>query len=271
MPQKLPYEDVFQRNYGIFSEEEQERIRQAHVTVIGCGGIGGTVAIELCRSGVEHFVLVEPDTYSITNMNRQILCYRDTLGRNKAEALKEDMLRINEECRIEVIRGVIPVEELKDFLKDVLVASADDFAYSIIASRIAKKLSIPSVIGLPCGSLVRVWTNTDCSPDIENYFALPKNEPDYKTLYEALYGERGRRNYAGWAQRWCDWSAEWAAGYAEGKLSLSQIAPVVWLTSSIVALEVIKCLTHKWEPVVFPKYWKITPASAEIAELKPHA
>jgi len=264
------YTEIFQRNYGVFSEEEQERIKEANVTVIGCGEVGGATTILLARSGVEHFVLVDYDSFEISNINRQAGSYIDTVGRKKVDVLKEEIERINPEAQVSAIDKRIPVEELKDLLKDALVASADDFAYSIVATRMAKKLSIPSVIGIPCGSLVRVWTNTDVSPEIENYFALPKNEPDYKTLYEALYGAKGRLNYARWAQRWCDWSAEWAAGYAEGKLSLAQIAPVVWLTSSIATLEVIKCLTHKWEPVVFPKYWKITPASASIEELKPH-
>ncbi|MDY6985585.1 MAG: ThiF family adenylyltransferase [Candidatus Thermoplasmatota archaeon] len=272
MPKELSYEEIFQRNYGIFTSEEQERIKKARVIIVGCGGVGGTVSIELCRSGVEHFMLVEPDVYSDTNMNRQISCYTDTLGKNKAEALKKDIARINGKCEIEVVDSTIPLEHLEQYLKgyDVLISSADDFAYSIVATRIAKRIGIPSVIGFPVGSLARIWTSTPGSPDIEDYFALPKNEPDYRALHEALYGAKGRLNYARWAQRRCSWSAEWASGYASSKLSLSQIAPVVWLTSSLVSLEALKCITHKWEPVVFPRYWKITPTSAGIEELKPH-
>jgi hypothetical protein len=272
MQRKPSYDELFQRNYGIFSEEEQDHIRRAHVMATGCGGVGGTAVIELCRCGVENFTLVEPDVYSTTNINRQISCYMDTLGKNKAEALKEDMMRINDECDIRVINEAVPVEDLERHLRgeDVLVASADDFAYSIVAARTAKKLGIPSVIGLPVGSFVRVWTNVRDSPPIEDYFALPKDEPDYRTLYDALYCEFGRKKYARWAQRHCDWGANWADGYAEGKISLSQIAPMTWLASSLVALEVIKLITHRWEPVVFPRYWKITPNSADIDELHEH-
>jgi len=262
------YREIFQRNYGVFSETEQNSIRHARVMIVGCGGVGGTVAIELCRSGIENFLLVEPDVYSVTNMNRQVSCYSDTLGMDKAEALKKDMLRINEECEIGIIKSVIPIEELGSKMSgsSVLMSSADDFAYSIIASRIAKKAGIPSVIGLPLGSLVRVWSNTEESPNIEDYFALPKNEPNYRALYDALYNSEEKRIYARWAQKHCGWSEEWARGYAENELSLAQIAPMTWIASSLAALEILKLITRRWEPVVFPRYWRITPVYAGIDE-----
>ncbi|HQP31124.1 MAG TPA: ThiF family adenylyltransferase, partial [Deltaproteobacteria bacterium] len=65
------YQELFARNYGIFSQAEQERLRQACILIVGCGGIGGTVAVMLARSGVGRFILVEFDDYSPSNMNRQ--------------------------------------------------------------------------------------------------------------------------------------------------------------------------------------------------------
>ena len=53
------YEELFERNYGVFTEEEQARIRDARVVIVGCGGIGGATAITLARSGLGHFVLYE--------------------------------------------------------------------------------------------------------------------------------------------------------------------------------------------------------------------
>ncbi|MFB0532808.1 MAG: ThiF family adenylyltransferase, partial [Desulfatiglandales bacterium] len=48
----MDYEELFQRNYGIFSRDEQQRIQRSSILIIGCGGIGGSVAIMLARSGV---------------------------------------------------------------------------------------------------------------------------------------------------------------------------------------------------------------------------
>ena len=57
------YEQFFERNFGVFTPEEQQRVRDARVVIVGCGGIGGLVAVTLARSGLEHFVLYEYDTY----------------------------------------------------------------------------------------------------------------------------------------------------------------------------------------------------------------
>ncbi|MDY6985586.1 MAG: ThiF family adenylyltransferase [Candidatus Thermoplasmatota archaeon] len=267
------YAEIFQRNYGVFTSGEQERIKNARVIIIGCGEVGGNTGVTLARSGVEHLMLVDDDVFELSNTNRQTGSYVDTAGRKKVEVLREEIERINPEAEVSTMEERIAPEHLEQYLKgyDVLISSADDFAYSIVATRIAKRIGIPSVIGFPVGSLARIWTSTPGSPDIEDYFALPKNEPDYRALHEALYGAKGRLNYARWAQRRCSWSAEWASGYASSKLSLSQIAPVVWLTSSLVALEALKCITHKWEPVVFPRYWKITPTSADIKVFVSHS
>jgi len=166
------YREIFQRNYGVFSETEQNGIRNARVMIVGCGEVGGSAAIILARSGVEHFLLVDDDVFELSNINRQAGSYVDTLGMSKVDVLREEILRINPEAGIELIKERIRPEDLARYLegKNALLSSADDFAYSIIASRMAKKAEIPSVIGFPIGSLVRVWSNTEDSPDIEEHF-----------------------------------------------------------------------------------------------------
>jgi len=63
----MNYDEFFQRNLGIFEPEEQERIKDAKVLIIGCGGIGGVIAIALARSSVGHFVLMEPEVYELSS------------------------------------------------------------------------------------------------------------------------------------------------------------------------------------------------------------
>ena len=96
------YEQFFERNYGILKPEEQERVRNAKVVIIGCGGIGGVLALALARSGLEHYVLYERDTYESSNINRQIECFSDTMGVNKAVAIHDAMLKINPEIQAEL-------------------------------------------------------------------------------------------------------------------------------------------------------------------------
>ena len=93
----MEYDQLFYRNRGVFSKGEQQGIRQGRILIVGCGGIGGAVAIMLARSGVGRFLIVEPDRYEPTNMNRQIACFAHTIGRNKAQVVKEHIQRINPE------------------------------------------------------------------------------------------------------------------------------------------------------------------------------
>ena len=108
------YEELFERNYGIFSLKEQGKIRDARVVIIGCGGVGGVVAQALARRGLNHFVLYEHDQYDISNMNRQITCYDDTVGVNKAAVTRETILKINPEA--DIIMYERALDERSDFL-----------------------------------------------------------------------------------------------------------------------------------------------------------
>ncbi len=110
------YHQAFSINLGLFSPSEQQRLREARITIAGTGGAGGVIAIMLARSGVENFTLIDCDTYSITNINRQIGCFVDTLGQYKAEVIKNEILRINPGANITCINRAIPLEELKTLL-----------------------------------------------------------------------------------------------------------------------------------------------------------
>ena len=101
------YENYFERNYGVFTAEEQTRIRKSKIVIVGNGGIGGLVAVILARSGIENFVLYDFDEYSISNLNRQIGCFQDTIGRKKAEVIKEQILAINPQANV-----ISPSQEL---------------------------------------------------------------------------------------------------------------------------------------------------------------
>ena len=89
------YEDLFQRNIGVFTAEEQERIRGLVVAIAGAGGLGGPVAYNLARLGVGEIRLADPEVFEPSNTNRQWGCYADTIGVNKAEAVAVELRRIN--------------------------------------------------------------------------------------------------------------------------------------------------------------------------------
>ena len=78
--------DRYSRTRFLLGQDAMDKLKNAHVAVFGMGGVGGYVAEALARSGIGELTLVDHDTISLTNINRQILATRDTVGMDKAEA-----------------------------------------------------------------------------------------------------------------------------------------------------------------------------------------
>ena len=113
--------EAFERNRGLISLAEQERLSSCLVAIAGCGGVGGLHAHTLARLGVGRFRLSDDDTFSLANFNRQIGATVRTLGSNKA-AVTADMIRsINPEAHIEIVAEVgrsYPEIALEEYIVD---------------------------------------------------------------------------------------------------------------------------------------------------------
>jgi tRNA A37 threonylcarbamoyladenosine dehydratase len=171
----MKYDELFERNLGIFTEAEQERNSDAKVVIVGCGGIGGVVAIALARSGVQNFILIEFDTFSPSNMNRQITCFSDTQGVNKALTVKDSILKINPEAQIHVYEQALTREKIWMTIRmgDVIMPAADDWAISITMLGRCKELGKPAIMSYPVGALGRVSTFMPNSPYAAECLAMP--------------------------------------------------------------------------------------------------
>ena len=90
--------DAFSRTALLLGGEAMDKLKAARVAVFGLGGVGGYVVEALARSGVGALELIDHDTISMTNINRQLLATHKTLGMSKAQAAKERVLEINPEC-----------------------------------------------------------------------------------------------------------------------------------------------------------------------------
>ncbi|MDH6124048.1 ThiF family adenylyltransferase [Kitasatospora sp. GP82] len=95
------YDELTQRNLGIVSRRQQEALRRATVLVAGCGSIGGAAVQPLARLGVQRFLLAEPGTFELNNLNRQQATVED-IGRNKAEVAADRVLGINPKAEVKV-------------------------------------------------------------------------------------------------------------------------------------------------------------------------
>jgi molybdopterin/thiamine biosynthesis adenylyltransferase len=128
--QKYTYDEIFQRNIGVFTPEEQERIKNLKVAIAGAGGLGGPVAITLARLGVGRISIADADKFEISNLNRQSGAYLDTLGKHKSEVIASEVKRINPHLEVECFSENIERNNVDKFLQDAdcVVDGIDFFA-----------------------------------------------------------------------------------------------------------------------------------------------
>jgi hypothetical protein len=259
----MSYDEFFGRNLGIFSAAQQQKLKDARVAIIGCGGIGGVLAVVLARSGIAHFQLMDGDCYEASNMNRQIACFCDTFGRNKAACVKEDILRVNPDAEVIVHERHLLPEDLKDVpdMGDVILPVMDEWPLSLTVLETVRK-SKPAVMAYPVGALGRVSVFTAQSPTVAECLVMP-----YGFGYEQLKEYTSRpdaRRLLLYYMTDGQWREEWFDRWVEGKAPHAQIAPIVWITSCLAALETVKVISGRWKPVIAPYYWSVTPTKAGI-------
>lgn len=102
----------------LLGEEAMKKLAASHVAVFGLGGVGSWCAEALCRSGVGELTLVDEDTVSESNRNRQLCALGSTLGQPKVSVMAERLLDVNPDCRIHPIRGHYEAADRERFFAD---------------------------------------------------------------------------------------------------------------------------------------------------------
>ena len=116
------------KNKLLLGDEKMERLRQAHVLVVGLGGVGAYAAEMICRAGVGCMTIVDADTVQPTNLNRQLPALHSTLGMSKAEILEKRFRDINPEIEL----TVLPVFLKDENIPELLDAASYDFVVDAI-------------------------------------------------------------------------------------------------------------------------------------------
>lgn len=132
----------FSRAESILGEDGLARLRAARVAVFGIGGVGSFAAEALARGGIGHIALIDGDTVSLTNLNRQLIATLDTIGRNKTEVMAERIHSICKETEVEEYPCVYGTEnrDLIDFASyDYIVDAIDTVTAKLLLIEEAKK------------------------------------------------------------------------------------------------------------------------------------
>ncbi len=145
----------FSRTQLLIGEEGINRLKGAKVAVFGIGGVGGYVCEALVRSGVGAFDLIDDDKVCLTNLNRQIIATRKTVGKYKVDVMKERILDINPDADVQVHKCFFLPENAADFPfeeYDYIVDAVDTVTAKISLVMKAKELNIPIISSMGAGN-----------------------------------------------------------------------------------------------------------------------
>ena len=141
-------EDRLSRMRLMVGEKGIKTLKKAHVCVVGCGAVGGYVLEALARGGIGHLSLIDFDTVSISNINRQILALHSTLGQKKVDVAKARILDIAPEIKVNTYEILINQKTVSEILKikpDFVVDAIDSLNPKVCLIETLVKNKIPFV------------------------------------------------------------------------------------------------------------------------------
>ena len=145
----------FSRTQLLLGTEAMEKLKRARVAVFGIGGVGGYAAEALVRSGVGAFDLVDDDKVCLTNLNRQIIATRKTVGKYKVEVMRERILEINPDCDVRVHQCFYLPETADQFNfsdYDYVVDAVDTVTAKVTLVLEAQKAGVPIISCMGAGN-----------------------------------------------------------------------------------------------------------------------
>ncbi|MCT4600053.1 MAG: tRNA threonylcarbamoyladenosine dehydratase [Marinifilaceae bacterium] len=133
-------------------EENILKLKNSHVLIVGLGGVGGSAAEQICRAGVGKLTIIDGDIVEESNINRQIVALRSTIGKKKAEILKDRLLDINPEIEIISISDYMNGEKFEKLLQnkyDYIIDAIDTLSpkVNLIKFAVLNKHRIVSSMG----------------------------------------------------------------------------------------------------------------------------
>ncbi|MFI2636973.1 ThiF family adenylyltransferase, partial [Streptomyces collinus] len=262
-------ESPLSRNRGLISDSEQNRLAGARVLVAGVGGVGGRVAETLTRLGVGTLVLADPDTFSVTNLNRQAAATTATLGRNKAEVVAELCRGIGTGAIVEVVREGITPDNVEDLVASSdLVIDGTDYTVPDVGLRLARTArgaSVSVVLAVEIG--FGVW-HTVIPPDGNRFERLLGLAPT--VTFDDLASRRVSVPLWRWVLSIPAYiGMDVLAHVEQGHLEAPAVAPAVELSAAVVSTTAISLLVGRRPPASAPRVHHFDARTGKAKTLRP--
>lgn len=197
--------------------EGQQKLRDAHVLIIGLGGLGSPAALYLATAGIGKLTLVDDDEVELSNLQRQIIHRHQNIGEKKVASAKSNLLAINDETDIVTIDHRLDESSLTQQIQlaDVVLDASDNFDTRFTINRACVEQKKPLVSG--------------AAIQFEGQISVFDSRNEHCPCYSCLYPDKGEEN-----------------------LTCSEngiLAPVVGIIGSMQALEAIKLICQIGEPL----------------------
>jgi molybdopterin/thiamine biosynthesis adenylyltransferase len=224
------YWKILDRQKGIISKEDQVKLLNSQITVIGCGGIGGATTEMLARMGFGKLRIVDKDVFEISNINRQLMSSMGSVKKPKTQVTKERLESINPSLEVEEFNEELTDKNVLKILNgsQVIVDALDNLLTRIIISRCTEKLDIPLIHGAIHGTMGQVTVFNRSTPNYEELFKLPSKG---KELTDEVVVQVSNLS----------------------KEVPPVIGPVPNIVGCLQAFEVVKIITGKGSPILAPR------------------
>ncbi|MCF1486577.1 ThiF family adenylyltransferase [Pseudomonas sp. AA27] len=247
---RMSNDDMLNRSLPLLTEAGIDKLASSRVVIAGCGGVGGAMALTLCRMGVQSFKLADPGAFDPPDMNRQWAATGASLGRNKALVYRELILDLNPRAKVEIFVEGITDHNQDEFLSgaDILVDCLDaNVPHSLRESihRKARERGVFSVVGpimgfgcfalcsSPQGLGMEYWTQT---------LKVAKEQGSLPRIFDEIFVPQHMQAIV--------------RSLEVGKVPTVAVGPLI--ATSLLATECVNHLLHDLvpgfrEPIVLPK------------------
>jgi molybdopterin/thiamine biosynthesis adenylyltransferase len=186
-----PYRYI--RNLDAISTEEQLKLAESKIAIIGAGGLGGNVILLLARVGIGSLMVVDQDVFDETNLNRQALCNMKTLGSPKTHEAVSAVGAINPGVKVFPHQIKLDASNAEGILagSDVIVDALDNVPDRFLLEGAAKKLGIPLVHGTLAGFEGWIMTIFPGDPGLKNIYGAEEEKRMDRESPQAVLGVPG--------------------------------------------------------------------------------
>lgn len=182
------YPERYTRNFNTYHPQDQIRLLKSRVSVIGLGGLGGTVTEWLARVGVGHINLIDGDRFEDHNLNRQLLCTQARIGTTKSRAAAERVCGINSSISVKAHTAFLTSDNAKRLIddSDVVVDCLDNIESRFVLETAAKEAGIPLVSAAVGGVAGQVTTVFPQDKGLELIYGPRENLKESKGVEKIL-------------------------------------------------------------------------------------